>query len=54
MGKELIKIMVERDNLNQKWGIVIQGGRDMALTAKIATVKVTSFTSLSLHPSIKL
>ncbi len=24
MGKELIKIVVERDNLNQKWGIVIQ------------------------------
>jgi len=39
MGKELIKIMVERDNLNQKWGIIIHGGRDMALTAKIASVK---------------
>jgi len=39
MGKELIKIVVERENLNQKWGIVIQGGSDMALTAKIATVK---------------
>jgi len=39
MGKELIKVVVERDNLDQKWGIVIQGGRDMALTSKIANVK---------------
>jgi len=31
--------VVERDNTNQKWGIVIQGGRDMALTSKIASVK---------------
>ena len=43
MGKELIKVVVERDNTNQKWGIVIQGGRDMALTSKIASVKVNPF-----------
>merc|ERR1711862_755635 len=35
----LIKFVVERENLDQKWGIVIQGGRDMALTSKIANVK---------------
>jgi len=39
MGKELIKIEVERDNAQQKWGITIQGGADLALTAKVATVK---------------
>jgi len=39
MGKELIKIVVERENTQQKWGITIQGGADLALTAKVATVK---------------
>ena len=31
---------LERDNLQQKWGLTIQGGADLALTAKIASVKV--------------
>jgi len=39
MPKELIKIRMERDSLQQKWGITIQGGSDLALTAKIASVK---------------
>ena len=40
MPKQLIKISMERDSLQQKWGITIQGGADLALTAKIASVKV--------------
>lgn len=39
MGKELIKIEMERENLQQKWGLTIQGGADLALTAKVASVK---------------
>jgi len=39
MPKQLIKISMERDSLQQKWGITIQGGADLALTAKIASVK---------------
>jgi len=39
MVKELIKVELERENTNMKWGLVIQGGADLALTAKIATVK---------------
>ena len=40
MPKQLIKIEMERDSLQQKWGITIQGGADLSLTAKIASVKV--------------
>ena len=32
---------MERDNLGQKWGFTIQGGADLALTAKVASVKVS-------------
>merc|ERR1711936_745773 len=39
MPKELIKIRMERDSLQQKWGFTVQGGADLALTAKIASVK---------------
>merc|ERR1711992_85407 len=39
MPKQLIKISMERDSLQQKWGITIQGGADLSLTAKIASVK---------------
>ena len=40
MPKELMTMVLERDNLQQKWGLTIQGGADLALTAKIASVKV--------------
>ena len=30
---------MERDSLSQKWGITIQGGADLSLTAKVASVK---------------
>ena len=40
MPKQLIKISMERDSIQQKWGITIQGGSDLSLTAKIASVKV--------------
>ena len=43
MPKQLIKIEMERDSLEQKWGITIQGGADLSLTAKIASVKVIIF-----------
>ena len=39
MPKELLNIEMERDNLGQKWGFTIQGGADLALTAKVASVK---------------
>merc|ERR1712165_426232 len=39
MPKELMTLVLERDSLQQKWGITIQGGSDLALTAKIASVK---------------
>jgi len=39
MVKELIKLELERDNTQQKWGLTIQGGADLALTAKVASVK---------------
>merc|ERR1719443_2113341 len=32
-------IEMERDSLQHKWGITIQGGQDLSLTAKIASVK---------------
>ena len=51
MPKELMTLVLERDNLQQKWGLTIQGGADLALTAKIASVKVGGRggeTSLSL------
>ena len=40
MPKELLNLEMERDNLGQKWGFTIQGGADLALTAKVASVKV--------------
>jgi len=39
MPKELMTMELERENLQQKWGLTIQGGADLALTAKIASVK---------------
>jgi len=39
MVKELITIDMERDNVQQKWGFTVQGGLDLSLTAKIASVK---------------
>ena len=42
MPKQLISVELERDNLQQKWGMTIQGGADLALTAKIASVKVSA------------
>ena len=44
MPKELMTMELERDNLQQKWGLTIQGGADLALTAKIASVKVGQTT----------
>jgi len=32
-------IEMERDTLQQKWGFTVQGGADLSLTAKIASVK---------------
>ena len=43
MPKELLTLELERDNLQQKWGFTIQGGADLALTAKVASVKVKLF-----------
>ena len=40
MTKTLVTVELERDNLQQKWGFVVQGGADVSLTAKIASVKV--------------
>ena len=48
MPKQLITLELERDNLQQKWGMTIQGGADLALTAKIASVKVSKIISLFL------
>jgi len=39
MPKELLTLELERDTLQQKWGFTIQGGADLALTAKVASVK---------------
>merc|ERR1712130_297414 len=39
MPKELLNLELERDNLGQKWGFTIQGGADLSLTAKVASVK---------------
>merc|ERR1712055_1075204 len=39
MPKELVTIEMERDSLQQKWGFTVQGGKDVSLTAKIASVK---------------
>merc|ERR1712058_105659 len=39
MVKELITIEMERDSLQQKWGFTVQEGKDVSLTAKIASVK---------------
>ena len=42
MPKELLSLELERDNLQQKWGFTIQGGADLSLTAKVASVKVNN------------
>jgi len=34
-----MSIELERDTLQQKWGFTVQGGLDLSLTAKIASVK---------------
>jgi len=39
MPKELLTIEMERDSLQQKWGFTVQGGLDLSLTSKIASVK---------------
>merc|ERR1712051_1013791 len=39
MTKTLVTVELERDSLQQKWGFVVQGGADVSLTAKIASVK---------------
>ena len=44
MPKELLTIEMERDSLQQKWGFTVQGGADLSLTAKIASVKVSQVT----------
>ena len=46
MPKELLSLELERDNLQQKWGFTIQGGADLSLTAKVASVKVNNINSL--------
>ena len=51
MPKQLIKIEMERDSLQQKWGITIQGGADLSLTAKVASVKVSASKSCIRDPS---
>merc|ERR1712183_489286 len=35
----VFNIEMERDSLQQKWGFTVQGGADLSLTAKIASVK---------------
>ena len=35
-----MKVTVERENLQQKWGFSLQGGQEMTLTLKVASVKV--------------
>ena len=46
MVKELITMEMERDSLQQKWGFTVQGGKDVSLTAKIASVKVKDVKNL--------
>ena len=46
MVKELITVEMERDSLQQKWGFTVQGGKDVSLTAKIASVKVHNWKNL--------
>jgi len=47
VGKQLIKVKIERERENQKWGFSLQGGQDHALTMKIAGVKKFSPASLA-------
>ena len=44
MGKKLMKMTIERENLQQKWGFSLQGGQEMSLTLKVASVKAGKFT----------
>jgi len=46
MGKKLMKMTIERDNIQQKWGFSLQGGQEMTLTLKVASVK--KFTPASI------
>jgi len=41
-----MKVTVERENLQQKWGFSLQGGQEMTLTLKVASVK--KFTPASI------
>jgi hypothetical protein len=60
MVKKLIQMTIERDNLQQKWGFLLQGGQDMTLTLKVSTVKAGKLTVqnldifcfLDFHPGI--
>lgn len=45
MPKEIVDVVLERDNTKMKWGISLQGGQDLSLTSKIATVR--AFTPAS-------
>ena len=49
MGKELITIEMERDSLQQKWGFTVQGGKDVSLTAKIASGKVMKSVGFKIY-----
>jgi len=46
MGKKLIKVTIERENLQQKWGFSLQGGQEVTLTMKVSSVK--NFTPASI------
>jgi len=41
-----MKVIIERENLQQKWGFSLQGGQEMTLTLKVASVK--KFTPASI------
>ena len=43
MGKKLIKVTIERENLQQKWGFSLQGGQEVTLTMKVSSVKVKQY-----------
>ena len=44
-----MKMTIERENLQQKWGFSLQGGQEMSLTLKVASVKAGKFTVGSLN-----
>jgi len=45
MPKEIIDVVLTRENPKMKWGIALQGGADLSLTSKIASVR--AFTPAS-------